>query len=45
MMADRQTTGGYPRIACIVSEDLPYIAQLKPGDKLRFKEVKLDSIF
>jgi antagonist of KipI len=45
MMADRQTTGGYPRIACIVSEDLPYIAQLKPGDKLRFKEVKLDMLY
>jgi len=44
MMADRQTTGGYPRIACILSEDLPYIAQLKPGDKLRFKEVKLDML-
>ncbi len=44
MMADRQTTGGYPRIACIVSDDLPYVAQLKPGDKLRFNEVKLNSL-
>jgi antagonist of KipI len=44
MMADRQTTGGYPRIACVVSADLPYIAQLKPGDKLRFKEVKLNML-
>jgi len=41
-MADRQTTGGYPRIACVISEDLPYLAQLKPVDKLRFKEVKLN---
>ncbi len=45
MMADRQTTGGYPRIACVVSADLPYIAQLKPGDKIRFKEVKLDMLY
>jgi biotin-dependent carboxylase-like uncharacterized protein len=44
MMADRQTTGGYPRIACVVSEDLPYIAQLKPGDKVKFKEVKLNDL-
>ena len=44
MMADRQTTGGYPRIACVISEDLPYLAQLKPGDKLRFKEVKLNDL-
>ena len=42
MMADRQTTGGYPRIANVISADLPYLAQLKPGDKIRFKEIKLD---
>ncbi|MBU8893809.1 MAG: biotin-dependent carboxyltransferase family protein [Bacteroidales bacterium] len=42
MMADRQTTGGYPRIANVISADLSYIAQLKPGDKIRFEEVKLD---
>ncbi|MGM0408299.1 MAG: KipI antagonist, partial [Bacteroidota bacterium] len=44
MMADRQTTGGYPRIANIISDDLPYLAQLKPGDKIRFKEVKLNHL-
>lgn len=44
MMADRQTTGGYTRIANIISEDLPKIAQLKPGDKISFKEVNLDTI-
>lgn len=41
MMADRQTTGGYTRIANVISADLPYLAQLKPGDKIRFKEAKL----
>lgn len=40
MMADRQTTGGYPRIACIISEDLSYVAQLKPGDRICFRELK-----
>ncbi len=44
MMADRQTTGGYPRIANVITEDLPYLAQLKPGDKIRFKEVKLNQL-
>jgi antagonist of KipI len=42
MMADRQTTGGYPRIATIISNDLPYVAQLQAGDKIRFKEIRLD---
>ncbi len=44
MMADRQTIGGYARIGNIISEDLPYLAQLKPGDKIRFKEIKLNEI-
>lgn len=44
MMADRQTTGGYPRIANVISDDLPYLAQLKPGDRIRFREVKLDQL-
>ncbi len=42
MMADRQTTGGYPRIANVISSDLPYLAQLKPGDTIRFQEIKLE---
>lgn len=41
MMADRQTTGGYTRIANIISADLPYLAQLQPGDKIRFEEIDL----
>ena len=41
-MADRQTTGGYPRIATIISIDLPFVAQLQVGDKIRFKEIRLD---
>ncbi len=44
MMADRQTTGGYTRIGNIISNDSPKIAQLKPGDKISFKEVNLDTI-
>jgi antagonist of KipI len=41
LMADAQTTGGYPRIAEVASVDLPLIAQLKPGDRLRFRPVSL----
>ncbi|WP_024695323.1 biotin-dependent carboxyltransferase family protein [Pseudomonas syringae] len=41
LMADRQTTGGYPRIAQVVSVDLPCLAQLLPGDKIRFSLIDL----
>jgi biotin-dependent carboxylase-like uncharacterized protein len=41
MMADRQSTGGYPRIANVISADLPYLAQLQPGNTLRFLEINL----
>lgn len=39
MMADRQTTGGYAKIATVISADLPLIAQAKPGTKIRFAAV------
>ncbi|KRE40690.1 biotin-dependent carboxyltransferase family protein [Paenibacillus sp. Soil724D2] len=39
LMADCQTTGGYPRIAHVITADLPLVAQVKPGGKLRFREV------
>ena len=39
LMADRQTTGGYPRIATAATASLPTLAQLKPGDRLRFAAV------
>ena len=32
LMADRQTTGGYPKIATVISADLPLAGQLAPGD-------------
>lgn len=41
LLADRQTTGGYPKIGQIISVDLPLISQLKQGQKLRFKEISL----
>ncbi len=39
LMADRQTAGGYPKIATVASASLPTLAQLKPGDALRFAAV------
>lgn len=41
LMADAQTIGGYPRIAHVITADLPLMAQLRPGDKVRFVNVKL----
>lgn len=37
LMADRQTTGGYPVIAVVIGVDLPVVAQLAPGETLRFQ--------
>jgi antagonist of KipI len=42
LMADRPTTGGYSRIANIISVDLTLAAQLKPGDRIRFSEISLE---
>ena len=42
LLADRQTTGGYPKIAQIVSVDIQKIVQLKPNEKIMFKEISLE---
>lgn len=39
LLADRQTTGGYPRIGQVASVDLPAVAQAKPGEKIKFKSI------
>lgn len=39
LMADRQTTGGYPKIATVISADLPIAGQLAPGDWVEFTPV------
>ena len=43
LLADRQTTGGYPKIADVASVDLPVMAQLQPRNRLRFELIDLDS--
>ena len=37
LMADRQTTGGYPKIATVITADLPIAGQLVPGDWIEFQ--------
>ncbi len=38
LMADRQTTGGYPKIGTVITADLPIAGQLAPGDWIEFAE-------
>ena len=35
-------TGGYRKIATVVSADLPLVGQIKPGDKIDFKPISID---
>ena len=42
MMADRQTTGGYAKIASIINVDIPLFAQLRPGQVVRFERCTID---
>jgi biotin-dependent carboxylase-like uncharacterized protein len=43
LMADAQTTGGYPIVGVVSGADLPLAAQLLPGDRLRFAMVELEA--
>ncbi|MEN1967351.1 biotin-dependent carboxyltransferase family protein [Lentibacillus sp. N15] len=42
LMADRQTTGGYPRIGTVISTELSNIAQLPPQGKIRFYPISVE---
>ncbi len=41
LMADHQTTGGYPRIAHVISADLPALAQCSTGEEINFNEIRI----
>ncbi len=43
LLADRQTAGGYPKIAQVAIADLPSIAQARPGNNIRFQEISLET--
>jgi len=41
LMVDNQTTGGYPKIATVISADIPVVARRKPGRAIRFIAVDI----
>ena len=43
LLADHQTTGGYPKIATVASADLPVVGRRRPGDPLRFVAVTVEA--
>ena len=42
LLADRQTTGGYTKIATVISPDIPKLVQLRPGETVCFRAVTAD---
>ena len=43
LFVEQQTTGGYPKIANIISADLPSVGQLRPRDEVRFEFVDAET--
>ena len=41
MLSDHGTIGGYPKIGVVASVDYDRLVQIKPGSKIKFKEIKL----
>lgn len=41
LLSDRQTTGGYPKIATVISSDLPSLGRARPGDVVSFEPVSV----
>jgi antagonist of KipI len=42
LMADAPTVGGYPKIGVVSEADLPIVAQLTPGERLRFRLITIE---
>ncbi|MGY5957840.1 5-oxoprolinase subunit PxpC [Kosakonia sp. BK9b] len=42
LMNDAQTTGGYPRIACVIDADMYHLAQIPPGQPVHFVQCSLE---
>jgi len=42
LLADHQTTGGYPKIATVISADLPALGRLTVGSKMTFTPVTIE---
>jgi biotin-dependent carboxylase-like uncharacterized protein len=43
LLADRQTTGGYPKIAAVISADIPVVGRMTPGAKIAFEVVDIQA--
>ncbi|MBI5649231.1 MAG: hypothetical protein HZC40_02105, partial [Chloroflexi bacterium] len=43
LMADHQTTGGYPIIATVIGADVSLVAQRAPGDRIAFQIVEIET--
>jgi antagonist of KipI len=43
IFVEQQTTGGYPKIANVISADLHRVGQLRPRDEIRFEQVTFDA--
>jgi antagonist of KipI len=43
LFVEQQTTGGYPKIANVISADLHSLGQLRPRDEIRFERVELET--
>jgi biotin-dependent carboxylase-like uncharacterized protein len=43
LLADRQTTGGYPKLATVISADVPALGRLSIGAKIRFEPVSIET--
>ena len=43
LLADRQTTGGYPKIATVIAADLPALGRLAPGARIAFEAVSIET--
>ncbi|MBI3635187.1 MAG: urea amidolyase, partial [Candidatus Rokubacteria bacterium] len=41
LLADRQSTGGYTKLATVCSADVGRLAQVRPGGRVRFRVVEL----
>jgi allophanate hydrolase subunit 2 len=42
LLVDRQTTGGYTKIATVIGVDIGAIGQTRPGQRIRFRRVSLE---
>jgi len=43
LFVEQQTTGGYPKIANVITADLPSVGQLRPRDEIRFESVSWEA--